>query len=88
MCILKKKHFDSTLTFSLSFNVQKDCQSDTLSIKLPIVKCVHEKENLTLHAHLRQLIPGRKLHTFTKFTRSKLRVPFVAFGAFVAPRGS
>ena len=77
MCILKKKHFGPTLIFSLSFNVQEDCQSDTLSIKLPIVKCVHEKQNLLLHAHLRQFIPGRKLHPFAKFACSMLLLPCI-----------
>ena len=74
---IEEKTFRSNADLFIIFHVQEDCQSDTLSIKLPIVKCVHEKQNLLLHAHLRQFIPGRKLHPFAKFACNMLLLPCI-----------
>ena len=50
----EKRHFCSTVTLSLSAMYRKIGQSETLSIKLPVAKCIHQKEKSTLDARLGQ----------------------------------
>ena len=42
--------------------------------KIPIAKCIHQKEKSTLDARLGQKILGRKLYPVAKFKRCKLWV--------------